>query len=51
MCKEAHDQRQMMNLMFMIMLNKNGGGATATGHLAPAPTTLRIYINNCLLIY
>jgi hypothetical protein len=24
--KEAHEQRQLMNLMFMSMLNKNGGG-------------------------
>ncbi len=39
--EEAHDQRQMMNLMFMQMLNRNGGG-TATCHLVPAPKTLRI---------
>jgi hypothetical protein len=25
-CEEARDQRQMMNLLFMQMLNRNGGG-------------------------
>ncbi len=50
-CEEAHDQRQMMNLLFIQMLNRNGGGGTATSHLVPAPRTLRIYINNCFLIY
>jgi hypothetical protein len=52
-CKEAHEQRQLMSLMFMSMLNKTGG-ATATHHLAPAPiTTIRIYstIDICLLIF
>ncbi len=48
--EEAHDQRQMMNLLFMQMLNRNRGGA-ATSHLVPAPRTLRIYIDNCILIY
>ncbi len=39
--EEACDQRQMMNLMFMQMLNRNRGG-TAICHLVPAPRTLRI---------
>jgi hypothetical protein len=53
-CEEACDQRNMMNMMFMIIMNKNGG-ETATHHLAPtpatapAPTTLRIYLG-CILV-
>jgi hypothetical protein len=31
--EEAWLQRQMMNVMLMAMLNKNGGGATSTHHL------------------
>jgi hypothetical protein len=41
--KEACDQRQMMNLMFMQMLSRPGG-RTATCHLVPAPRTLRIKV-------
>jgi hypothetical protein len=49
--EEDWDLRQMMNLLFMQMLNRNGGGGAATSHLVPAPRTLRIYIDNCFLIY
>ncbi len=43
-CKETHDRRQMMNLLLMKMLNRNGRGGAATSHLVPAPRTLRIQI-------
>ena len=36
MCKEVRAQRQMMNVMLMTMLNKNGGRTTATHHPAQA---------------
>ncbi len=32
-------------------LIKMGGGGAATSHLVPAPRTLRIFIDNCFLIY
>jgi hypothetical protein len=48
---EARDQRQMMNLLFMQMLNRNGGGGDSNQPPVPASRTLRIYIDNCFLIY
>jgi hypothetical protein len=34
-CKEAREQRQMMNLMFMTMLNKHAGSDSNSHPLSP----------------
>ncbi len=38
-CEEAREQRQMMNLMFMAMLNKNAG--SDSNHSNPQPPSPR----------
>ena len=44
-CEEVCVQRQMMNVMLMTMLNKNGGRTTATHH--PAQAWDKLLTNPC----
>jgi hypothetical protein len=41
--EEARDQRQMMNLLFMQMLNRNGGGDSNQPPSPSPKNTLDIY--------